>query len=161
LKPLVAADLIAEDKESSKGTYVVKPHRVQGIIMLLSGIRDMIDIQYSSGNWDATNQMHNGAKMVDARYMVTADETQKIINTFFISTDPYVLKAFPPKEKKKLVILRVIAEHFEKGKIYREPEINEILQLIYDDYVTIRRYLIEYGFMERTQDCRQYWLKTN
>lgn len=27
-----------------------------------------------------------------------------------------------------------------------------------EDYVTIRRYLIEYGFMERTNDCKEYWI---
>jgi DNA gyrase subunit B len=47
LKPLLAADLVTEDKHSAKGTYIVKPHRVQGIIMLLAGIRDMLDIEFS------------------------------------------------------------------------------------------------------------------
>ena len=69
------------------------------------------------------------------------------------------LKAFPPKEKKKLVILRIISEQFKKGKRYTETEVNQILQPIYDDYATIRRFLIGYGFMERTRDCREYWLK--
>ena len=41
---------------------------------------------------------------------------------------------------------------------YSECEVNEILKPIYDDYMTIRRYLIMYGFMERTRDGRQYWL---
>ncbi|RIJ63707.1 DUF2087 domain-containing protein [Rummeliibacillus sp. POC4] len=27
------------------------------------------------------------------------------------------------------------------------------------DYVSLRRYLIEYGFMERTDDCSIYWVK--
>ena len=39
-----------------------------------------------------------------------------------------------------------------------EQEVNEILRPIYEDYMTIRRYLIMYGFMERTKDGRQYWL---
>ncbi len=51
LKPLLAADLITEDKNSAKGTYIVKPHRVQGIIMLLTGIHDMTDIRYTQGDW--------------------------------------------------------------------------------------------------------------
>ena len=52
LKPLVAADLIVEDSEKgSKGYYVVPPHRVQGIIMLLAGISDMVDPRYTQGNW--------------------------------------------------------------------------------------------------------------
>lgn len=48
LKPLIAADLVAED-EHIRGTYVIVPHRVQGIMMLLAGISDMIDPEYSRG----------------------------------------------------------------------------------------------------------------
>lgn len=48
LKPLMAADLVTED-EHIRGTYVIVPHRVQGILMLLAGISDMIDPEYSQG----------------------------------------------------------------------------------------------------------------
>ena len=43
LKPLIAADLVAEDKNLEKGTYAVQAHKVQGIIMLLAGIHDMFE----------------------------------------------------------------------------------------------------------------------
>ena len=53
LKPLVTADLITEDGQNvGKGYYAVQPHRVQGIIMLLAGISDMVDPQYTQGKWD-------------------------------------------------------------------------------------------------------------
>lgn len=43
LNALIAADLVEEDLNyNGKGTYNVVPHRVQGIIMLLSGISDML-----------------------------------------------------------------------------------------------------------------------
>ena len=103
--------------------------------------------------------VHYGATMVDERYMTTDEETERIINTFFSSVNPLVLKSFSPKEKKKLVILKIIAKQFKIGKKYSEKQINETLRSIYDDYATIRRYLIEYGFMERTSDCKEYWLK--
>ena len=153
LKPLIASDLIAEDKSSAKGTYIVRPHKVQGIIMLFAGIHGM------SGDWDPKSEVHNGATMVDERYLMTAEETRKIADTFFISRNPLILKSFSSKEKKKLVILRVISEQFEKGKEYSENEVNAILKSIYEDHATIRRYLIEYGFMERTANCEKYWLK--
>ena len=66
---------------------------------------------------------------------------------------------FSSKEKKKIVTLQKIIEQFEPGKIYPEKEVNQILKDIYDDFPTIRRYLIEYGFMERSKDCRDYWVK--
>lgn len=51
MKPLLAADLIIEDA-NSKGVYVVQPHKVQGIIMLLAGICDLVDETHSKGTWD-------------------------------------------------------------------------------------------------------------
>ena len=69
-----------------------------------------------------------------------------------------MLKDFSPKEKKKIVILGKIAEQFEHGRQYSEKEVNQILKPIYEDYMTIRRYLIIYGFMERTKDGARYWL---
>jgi hypothetical protein len=51
MKPLLAADLIIEDT-NSKGVYVVQSHKVQGIIMLLAGICDLVDETHSKGTWD-------------------------------------------------------------------------------------------------------------
>jgi hypothetical protein len=103
--------------------------------------------------------IHEGAKMVDDRYVTTKEESDKILATVFESLSPLKLKLFSAKEKKKIVTLRKIATQFVPGKIYAEKELNQILKDIYDDYPTLRRYLIEYGFMERSTDCMQYWLK--
>jgi DNA gyrase subunit B len=48
LKPLVAADIIKEER----GVYAVKPHRVQGILMLLAGVWDLTDTRYTAGTWE-------------------------------------------------------------------------------------------------------------
>ena len=59
LKPLITADLVTEDKQSDvniKGKYIVQPHKVQGIIMLLAGINDMIDERYTKGDWEQAQQ---------------------------------------------------------------------------------------------------------
>lgn len=103
--------------------------------------------------------VRNGAKMVDDRYFTTKAEEDQVISTMFSSIDPLRLTTFPAKEKKKIVILRKIANQFENDKRYSEKEVNMILKEIYDDFATIRRYLIEYGFMERTIDCQYYWIK--
>ena len=102
--------------------------------------------------------IHNNAVYVDDRYLITEQERQHILETSFSSLSPLVLRNFSPKEKKKVVILSKISEQFEKGKRYSEKEINQILRPIYDDYISLRRYLVMYGFMERTQDGSKYWL---
>lgn len=102
--------------------------------------------------------IHDHARMVDERYVITEKERNRILETCFYSLEPLKLKNFPPKEKKKVVILTKIWEQFEGGRKYSEKEVNKILADVYDDFVTIRRYLIEYGFMDRTKDGSKYWL---
>ncbi len=60
---------------------------------------------------------------------------------------------------EKGVILRHIMRFFEKEKTYTEKEISDILKNIYADFVTLRRYLIEYGFFDRVADGSKYWIK--
>ena len=55
MKPLLAADLIVED-EQQKGVYIIQPHKVQGIIMLLAGISDMVDETYTQGTWEVPEE---------------------------------------------------------------------------------------------------------
>ena len=104
-------------------------------------------------------KIHENATMVDERYMTTSEETDKIIKNFFVSLTPPVLKSFSSKEKNKLVILRIIAGQFEPSSKYTEKQVNEMLKSIYYDYATIRRYLIEYGFLDRSRDGGEYWIK--
>lgn len=103
--------------------------------------------------------VHKNATMVDDRYVITEKEKEKILENVFESLTPLKLKIFSKKEKKKIIILTKIAEQLEQGRRYTEKELNQILKEIYDDFVVIRRYLVDYGFMERTNDCKEYWLK--
>lgn len=102
--------------------------------------------------------IHDHAVYYDERYVITEQEKSHVLGTFFESLDPPRLKVFPPKEKYKVVILTKIAEQLELGKDYTEKELNEVIKTVFDDYVTIRRYLIMYGFMGRKQDGSSYWL---
>ncbi len=107
---------------------------------------------------DSLISIHSAATMVDDRYVTTNKESEVILKNAFTSLTPLKLSLFPVKQKKKVVILKRISEQFEQGRRYSEKEVNAILMDIFHDYVTIRRYLIEYGFMDRTTDCKEYWL---
>ncbi|MCX8130370.1 MAG: DUF2087 domain-containing protein [Clostridia bacterium] len=100
-------------------------------------------------------------RMVDDRYRITEEENDEILMKFFPEGVTGPLKTFSIKEKYKIVVLREIAKKFESKKIYTEKEVNKILKAIYDDFVTLRRYLIEYGFLDRKPDGSQYWLKND
>ena len=109
------------------------------------------------GGESAIVPVHDNARMVDERYGVTEEERQHILDTSFSSLEPLRLKVFSPREKKKLVVLARIAELFEKGRKYNEREVSQLLKPVYEDFATLRRYLIQYGFMERTKDGSAYW----
>lgn len=102
---------------------------------------------------------HKTARMVDDRYNVTEEENEEILQKFFPEGVNGKLKKFPLKQKQKLVVLRAIAERFAVDEKYVEKQINSLLNEAYDDYVLLRRYLIEYGFLDRKPDGSQYWLK--
>lgn len=96
--------------------------------------------------------------MIDDRYNITEEERTKVLDKYFPDGMSGRLKKFTMQEKHKLIVLREIIGRFTQGQRYTEKEVNAILKDIYDDYVTVRRYLIEYGFMQREADGSQYWL---
>jgi len=112
----------------------------------------------ASQNASTLMPIHDNARMVDQRYVITEEERVKILQTSFASLEPLKLNIFPHKEKKKVVILSRIAEEFRPGVEYSEKEVNAIIGAVFDDYVTIRRYMIEYGFLGRKNDGSKYWL---
>lgn len=60
------------------------------------------------------------------------------------------LVAFPKKNDQIVVILNETAQKFEAGKQYTEREVNVILEDINEDYCTLRRYLVDYGYLSRS-----------
>lgn len=127
---------------------------------LFLALYDLTESDISSPRSATDDSMvHDTATMVDERFFPDRLEIDKVIKNNLESTDPLVIRNFPVKEKKKLIILNMIVRQFEKGRKYKEKEVNEILSAMYHDHVTIRRYLIEYGYMARTKNCSLYWVK--
>ncbi|MBA2739142.1 MAG: DUF2087 domain-containing protein [Actinomycetota bacterium] len=61
----------------------------------------------------------------------------------------------PAKRSKRLVLLDRLAQEFELGQIYSEPEVNAIARLRHDDVAAVRRYLVDEGFLDRRDGF--YW----
>lgn len=101
-------------------------------------------------------EIHGAATMVDDRYDVTREEEEKILRVSFSSLEPLRLAVFPAREKKKIVVLKRLVSLFDPGKPYTELQVNAMLKPVYEDVATLRRYLIEYGFMERNADGSAY-----
>lgn len=103
-------------------------------------------------------RFHPDLPVHDDRTVVTAEEEKDILNRLTESGPQLRLVRFPKKQKEKLVLLRHIAAQFHADRTYTEREVNAVLMPIYHDYVTIRRYLIDYRFMTRKPDGSEYRL---
>ncbi len=62
----------------------------------------------------------------------------------------------PRAPELRASLLRHLAERFVVGEIYTEPAINAVLQEVHDDHVALRRYLVDAGLLERTDDGAAY-----
>lgn len=100
---------------------------------------------------------HKTATTIDDRYNITDKEKANVIKTYL--NEHGGLVSYPTKEKKKIIVLEEIIKNFSSGKSYTEKEVNRILNRIFDDFATLRRALVEYGFIERTNDGTSYWVK--
>ena len=75
-----------------------------------------------------------------------AQYRQKVIETFF---EYGRLKAIPAQRKKARICLEEIVKVLEPGRVYTEPELNEVLLRFHEDYCTLRRDMISEGLLRR------------
>ena len=67
------------------------------------------------------------------------------------------LMTIPKKEKNKIPVLQIVLEMLkEKSLEFTEKELNETIKEIYPDFSLIRRYLVDYKFLEGDNYGRMY-----
>jgi hypothetical protein len=71
---------------------------------------------------------------------------RKVLTDFLVEGR---LKTIPAQEKKRNVVLRYLAERFEPERMYSEKEVNEIIRPVHEDVASLRRYLVDGGFLTR------------
>lgn len=71
------------------------------------------------------------------------------------------LRIFPRKWRMKLEVLNYLMTFFPQDKkaTFTEKEVNAILFQHCQDYVTIRRALIDFQYLQRQDDGGLYWVK--
>jgi hypothetical protein len=74
------------------------------------------------------------------------EENDGVLRAFF---DGPRLRQIPASRKKRVVVLRRLLERFAPGRAYPESEVNDLLREAHDDVATLRRELVDYGFMIR------------
>jgi hypothetical protein len=60
------------------------------------------------------------------------------------------LAQVPAKRKTRAGALLEVLTRFEPGRIYSEPEVNEVLLGVHEDFAYLRRELVNYHYLERS-----------
>lgn len=88
-------------------------------------------------------------------YGMTDDECQVLARFFSGRT----LTEIPSNRAKLQIVLQRLALEFDVGRRYTEREVNDILFVFNPDWSTLRRALVDEGFLERAHidGSNQYW----
>jgi hypothetical protein len=96
------------------------------------------------------------AMSADAAAPRAPTEDDAVLRAFF---DGPRLRQIPASRKKRVIVLRRLLERFAPSKTYPETEVNDLLREAHEDVATLRRELVDYGFMQRERGI--YWLAAN
>ncbi|MDP9369190.1 MAG: DUF2087 domain-containing protein [Chloroflexota bacterium] len=133
LGTLVAAGIVNVDRTTSDPIFALDEaalrHLDEDAHALLAGLT-----RGTAGNRE---QPSEGSK-------VSSEE--KVIHDFFVGPR---LKQIPARRNKLLIVLRHLLRQFDPGREYPEKEVNAILRVAHEDVATLRRDLVDFGFMVR------------
>lgn len=84
------------------------------------------------------------------------DDERQILSRMFAGR---TLIEVPANRAKRQVLLQRLALEFDVGRHYTEREVNDILFAFHPDWSTLRRYLVDEGFLDRAHvdDENRYW----
>jgi|SRR5215207_2030270 len=88
----------------------------------------------------------SGSVLNDQTQQPDNAEDNAVLRAFF---DGPRLRQIPAARKKRVIVLSRLLERFAPDRAYREAEVNELLREAHDDVATLRRELVDYGFMVR------------
>lgn len=76
----------------------------------------------------------------------------------FVDSDGRVT-LWPRRERDREAILDLLVNKFRRNQLYHEVEVNEILNQwhTFQDPANLRRQLVDYGYLGRTESGARYW----
>ena len=80
------------------------------------------------------------------------DSEEAVLRTFFRNGR---LTEIPAKASKRRIVLERIALEFDPGVRFEEKEVNVIVGTFFNDYASLRRYLVDAGLLSREHGV--YW----
>src|SRR5215218_7371281 len=94
---------------------------------------------------DAIREL-SGALLGAEAPQTTNEQDNAVLRAFF---DGPLLRQIPASRKKRVIVLRRLLERFEPDQSYPESVVNDLLREAHEDVATLRRELVDYGFMVR------------
>ena len=81
-----------------------------------------------------------------AAYDAARRVQQRLVDRLFVGGR---LAQVPAKRKTRAAALLEVLTRFEPGRVYTEPEVNEVLLGVHEDFAYLRRELVNYHYLER------------
>lgn len=84
---------------------------------------------------------------------------EREINIWPFLDDDGKITQLPRKLKVRLMVLAYLAEKFENDRDYTEREVNAVCDAwhTFGDFFSLRRELVDYGFLSRERNGARYW----
>lgn len=125
LRVLSEAGLLRETRQAPYTFYQVDLEALQGAVKNVSSPKRVKEI---------------------ATQAPVDEGTRDVLRAFFDGTR---LKALPTQRKKKELVLEEVLRRLPRRREYSEPELNRFIEVVHDDFCTIRREWIMGKYMER------------
>lgn len=130
---------------------VLGPLVAEGLVRRTGGTPDTYQVDADALRQLAQDLPQPAPPAREVMYGMTADE-QTVLARFFVDRR---LVEIPSQRSKRRVVLERLALDFEPGRHYAEAEVNEVLQAYHGDYASLRRHLVDEGFLDR--EAGTYW----
>lgn len=115
---------------------------------IVSEHRDAQRHVYQLNNQLLTSMRSSGSSSPPA----PVDDREKTLRNFFRDGK---LVSIPASRKQRVIVLQYLLEAFEPGREYPERKVNEVLGAFNEDYATLRRELVDYGYLVREKGIYQ------
>jgi hypothetical protein len=84
----------------------------------------------------------------ETAYDAARREQERLVGRLF---EDGRLAQIPAKRKTRAAALLEVLARFEPGRVYTEPEVNEVLLGVHPDFAYLRRELVNYRYLERSE----------
>lgn len=107
---------------------------------------DRYDLDVDAMRWLARDAAEAEIPMDPVIGFGMTDDERQVLARYFSGR---VLNEIPVQRARRLVVLQRLALEFDLGRRYAEAEVNAVLGAFHPDWSTLRRGLVDEGFLDR------------